>query len=143
MKVKIKRIDKTLPLPEYETKGAVGFDFYSRTDVNIMPKELAYIPLNVVIETPPGYMLALVPRSSTFKKTGLLMANSYGVVDQDFCGENDELLFQVVNLGDQITTVKKGTRIAQGVFKPVGIVTEWVDVEYMENPDRGGIGSTG
>ncbi|MBI2145131.1 dUTP diphosphatase, partial [Candidatus Woesearchaeota archaeon] len=57
MKVKIKRIDKSLPLPQYQTSGSVGFDIYSREDIEIRPREIALIPGNIIVETPQGYML--------------------------------------------------------------------------------------
>ncbi len=66
--VRIKRFDKQVSLPEYKTKGAAAFDLYARTDVKIPPKEFKYVPLNVAIETPPGYFLLLASRSSTHKK---------------------------------------------------------------------------
>ena len=50
MKIKIKRIDTSLPLPRYETKGAVGFDFIAREDTKIAPGEIVLIPSNNIIE---------------------------------------------------------------------------------------------
>ena len=52
MKIRIKRLDRTLPLPQYKTKSAAGFDVYARTTTVIKPKEISYIPLNVVLEIP-------------------------------------------------------------------------------------------
>ncbi|MDH5596602.1 MAG: dUTP diphosphatase, partial [Candidatus Peregrinibacteria bacterium] len=65
MKVKIKRIDKTLPLPIYETGGSVGFDLLAREDITIKPDEITLIPANVIVEVPQGYALILASRSST------------------------------------------------------------------------------
>ena len=73
MKIKIKRIDKTLPMPEYHTKGAVAFDLYSRIDVVIPAKILERLPTNIIVATPKGYMLEIKDRSSTLKKKGLLI----------------------------------------------------------------------
>lgn len=142
MNVKIKRIDKSLPLPKYQTKGAVGFDLYSREAVEIESGKYAVLPSNLIIEIPDGYMLALVSRSSTFKKKGLILPNAVGIVDQDFCGNEDEILIQVYNLSEQKVKIEKGERITQGIFIPVGIA-EWDEVKLMENATRGGIGSTG
>lgn len=141
MRVKIKRVDKTLPLPEYHTEGSVGFDVYSRIDAVIGPKEYGALPNNLVIETPAGYMLALVARSSTFKKKGLILPNAVGIFDQDFCGEEDEMIIQVYNMTDKEVRVERGERIAQGIFVPVAIA-EWDEVEKMKEISRGGIGST-
>ena len=62
MQVKIKRIDNTLPLPEYKTSGSVAFDLYTRIDAEVPPHGFVMIPTNFVIATPPGYMLMLVQR---------------------------------------------------------------------------------
>ena len=63
MKVKIKRIEKDLPLPIYETNGSVGFDILARETTTIKPSDIVLIPGNIVVETPKGYMLAIVSRT--------------------------------------------------------------------------------
>jgi dUTP pyrophosphatase len=141
MKVKIKRIDKCLPLPVYETAGSVGFDLLAREDTVIHPGNIELVPANLVVEVPEGYMLALVSRSSTPRKKGLTKPHSIGVIDQDYCGENDELKIQVYNFTSEPTTVHKGDKIAQGIFVRVDKF-EWNEVEAMGNADRGGFGST-
>lgn len=141
MRIKIKRIDKALPLPEYHTSGAVGFDIYSRIDFTVQPKEYAMIPSNLIIETPKGYMLLMAARSGTFKKKGLILPNAVGIFDQDFCGEKDEMIIQVYNLKDMPAKIERGERIAQGIFVPVEIA-EWMETEKMAENSRGGLGST-
>ena len=89
MDLKIKLVDPTLPLPQYQTAGSVGFDLYARKDTVIEPQSLGLIPLNIVSQVPVGYMLLVVPRSSTPKKKGLLIPHGIGVIDQDYCGEED------------------------------------------------------
>lgn len=140
MKIRIKRIDKSLPLPEYHTSGAVAFDLYSRIDITIKPKSLERLPTNVIIATPKGYMLEIKDRSSTLKKKGLLV--STGFIDNDYCGESDEILLQVYNLTDNDVIVEKGERLGQGVFIKVDIA-DWEEVETMDEISRGGFGSTG
>lgn len=143
VKVRIKRVDKDLPLPVYQTKGAVGFDLYIRVTTEIQPGSLAKLPCNVVIETPNGYVCVVASRSSTPFKKGLLFPHGIGVVDQDYCGENDEFLVPVYNFTDKIVTVERGERIAQGIFMRVE-QAEWEEIETMEhNKTRGGFGSTG
>ena len=117
MKVKIKRIDKSLPLPEYHTSGAVAFDLYSRIDAVIKPKTLERLPTNIIIEIPIGYMLEIKDRSSTLKKKGLLISTGY--IDNDFHGESDEILLQVYNLTENDVIIEKGERLGQGVFVKV------------------------
>ncbi len=140
MKVKIKRIDKTLPLPQYQTSGAVAFDLYSRVDIVIAPKTLERLPTNIIVATPKGYMLQIKDRSSTLKKKGLLA--SVGYIDNDYCGETDEILLQVYNMTDAAVAVEKGERLGQGAFVKVE-VGEWEEVDNMDKNSRGGFGTTG
>lgn len=141
-KVKIKRIDKALPLPVYETNGSVGFDLLSREDLTIDPGEIKLVPANVVVEIPKGYMLMLASRSSTPRKKGLTKPHGIGVIDQDYCGEQDELKIQVYNFTQEPTQVNKGDKIAQGVFVRVDQL-QFQEVDSMNhNQDRGGFGST-
>jgi len=139
--LKIKRFDKEIPLPEFKTEGAAAFDLCARIAVEIMPRSIGYIPLNVVIEVPKGYFLILVARSSTHKK-GLWMANGIGILDPDFSGDEDEPKAVYYNFTDNPVVVEKGERIAQGlVIKREDI--EWQEVDKMENKTRGGFGTTG
>jgi dUTP pyrophosphatase len=140
MKIKIKRVDNTLPLPEYQTSGAVAFDLYSRIDASIPAKTLDRLPTNVIIEIPKGYMLQIKDRSSTMKKKGLLVTTGY--IDNDYHGELDEILLQVYNLTDSEVKIEKGERIGQGAFVRVDIA-EWEEVDKMKEESRGGFGSTG
>jgi dUTP pyrophosphatase len=139
--VNIKRIDTSLPLPTYATAGSVGFDLFCREEIEVAPRTLGFIPANVIVQTPPGYMLLLTLRSSTPRRKGLLIPNGVGVIDQDYCGEGDELIVQVYNFGDEVVTVKRGERIAQGIFLPV-MHASWNEVDEL-GKGRGGFGSTG
>lgn len=141
MKVRIKRIDKTLPLPKYESSGAVAFDVLARETLVIEPHTIGRVPVNIIVEIPKGYMLLLKDRSSTAKKKGLLC--TVGYIDQDFCGENDEILLQFYNFQEVPVTIERAERLGQAAFVPIEIA-EWEEVETMEyNKARGGFGSTG
>jgi len=142
MKVDIRRIDPSLPLPPYSTNGAVAFDVITRVTTIVQPGEIALIPGNVIVKIPEGYALLLFPRSSMPKKKGLTFPHSAGVIDQDFHGENDELLVQVHNISKEPVTVERGERIAQGVFVQIG-KAEWNEVEGHGAETRGGFGTTG
>lgn len=142
MKVKVKRIDEKLPLPIYETEGSVGFDFICRENITIEPNNLALIPANVIVETPPGYALIVALRSSTPKKSGLLMPHGIGIIDQDYCGPEDEVLIQVYNFRSESVKIKRGDKIAQGVFIKVDQAT-WSEPAKIDRETRGGFGSTG
>ena len=141
MKAKIKRIEKDLPLPIYETSGSVGFDILARETVKIEPNDIALIPGNIIVEAPKGYMLAIISRSSTPKKKGLTMPHGFGVIDNDYCGENDEIKIQVQNFTKNTTTVTRGEKIAQGVFVKVDVF-KWEEVDTISDTSRGGFGST-
>lgn len=142
LKIKIKRIDKGLPIPIYQTPGSVGFDFLARTKTTIKPKKLAKIPANLIIQTPPGYMLMVASRGSTPFKKGLMLPHGVGIGDQDFCGENDEYQIPVYNFTSKKVIVERGERIAQGIFVRVdqAIFTE---VNKIASKSRGSFGSTG
>jgi len=141
MKIRIKRFDKSLPLSEYKTSGAAAFDLTARIDIQILPREVGYIPLNIACETPDGYFLLLVARSSTHKK-GLILANGIGIGDPDFVGDKDEYVAAYLNFTDNIVTIKAGERIAQGMFVKFE-KAEWDEVDSLGNKTRGGFGSTG
>ncbi len=143
MKVKIKRVDKELPLPVYQTSGSVGCDLVARIDTLILAKSLGKIPANVIIETPKGFMFMIASRGSTPFKKGLLPPHGIGVGDQDFCGPDDEYQIPVYNFTDRDVEIKRGERVAQGIFVPIEVV-EWQEVDSMNhNKTRGGFGSTG
>lgn len=142
MKVKIKRIDKTLPLPIYETRGSVGFDLLARESVTIPPQSIELIPANVIIEVPSGYALILASRSSTPKRHGLTKPHGIGVIDQDYCGPQDEIKIQMMNFKDKSVTIGRGTKIAQGLFVKTDQL-EFEEIEEVSNESRGGFGSTG
>lgn len=142
MKVKIKRIDKTLPLPIYKTAGAVAFDLILREDAIINPGEIKRMPCNVVVDIPEGYMLMLAPRSSMpYKKPGLIQANSIGVIDQDYCGPSDELKFSAYNTSDKPISLSRGETLTQAIFVKIE-KAELVEVDEMDAPNRGGFGTT-
>lgn len=141
MKIKIFRIDKTLPLPVYETEGAVGFDLIAREDSEIPAGEIRLIPANVIVETPPGYALLITSRSSTPRKKGLTQPHGLGVIDQDYCGPEDEIKIQVHNFKNETAYVERGEKIAQGVFVKCECA-EFEEIEAVKNNTRGGFGST-
>lgn len=141
-RVRVYRIDKRLPLPEYRTDGALGFDLYVRMDKEIAPRTVARIPCNVIVELPAGYGLLLLARSS-LPLRGLCIPHGVGLIDRDYCGPLDEINLQVLNFTDRPVLVKRGERLAQAVLVPM--VRARLD-ELDEAPaaqSRGGFGSTG
>lgn len=141
-KVYIKRINKELPMPKYETMGSVGIDLYCRESDIIDPKQWALLPLNIVAVSEGQNFIAILPRSSTFRKTGLLLANSMGVVDKDYCGGDDEIMAFVYNTTDEIVEINSGDRLFQALILNVE-QCEIVEVEKAPSfNSRGGFGST-
>lgn len=143
MQINITKIHPGAQIPKYETSGSVGFDLAAIEHTSIAPGELKLIRTGLVVKTPRGYMLNLIPRSSTFKKFGLIMPHSLGVIDQDYCGPEDELLIQVLNLATLTSNVYTGDKIAQGVFTKISKakweISQEVDASISS---RNGFGST-
>lgn len=142
MRLKIKRLDPAVGLPQPATGHAAGFDLASAVDMEIPPRSIRLVGTGLVIAVPNGYFLGIFARSSTPLKKGLMVANGVGVVDADYCGPADEIKIQLLNLTDAPVTINRGDRLAQGIVLPFPRV-EWDEVAEMEVPTRGGFGSTG
>jgi len=131
-----------VPLPSYQTDGAAGFDLAASADLTIGPGEVALVPTGLVIEVPAGHFLGVFARSSTPLKRGLMVANGVGIVDSDYCGPEDEIRVQVLNITQAAVEVRRGDRLAQGVILPYVRAT-WQETDSPSRPSRGGFGSTG
>ncbi len=143
MKVEVYRLVENAKLPQKSTEGSVGYDIFAVEDVEVKPGEFKLIRTGLVVKSECPFAVFLFPRSSLFKAKGLIMANSVGVIDFDYCGEGDEVKVPVVNIGDRVAVVKAGEKVAQMVFLYVGS-PEIVEVrEVPQRSSRGGFGSTG
>ena len=91
MRLRIRRLDSTIPLPTYGTDEAAGFDLAASHDLTVEPRRIALVRTGLVIEVPPGHCLAILARSSTPLKRGLMVANGVGIVDPDYSGPDDEV----------------------------------------------------
>ncbi len=140
-KVEIKRFDKSIPLPEYKTAGAAGFDLAARETTVIKSGEVGYIPLNIAVATPKDHVLLIAARGSTHK-LGLMPVHGVGIGDPDFRGDNDEYKAPLFNFTKKSVTIEKGTRIAQGIFVKF-TQAAWKEVKKMKAKTRGGFGTTG
>lgn len=116
-------------------------DLRAGVTVKIEAGHYMEIPLGAAIELPKGYEAIVAPRSSLFKHTGLLMANSIGVIDESYKGEKDEWHF--LAFATRNTVIVEGERICQ--FRIIKhqpkYSLKWV--KHLGNKSRGGIGSTG
>jgi dUTP pyrophosphatase len=142
MRLKIKRLDPTVPLPSYGTEESAGFDLAAAHDLTIPPRTIALVRTGLVIEVPSGHFLAIFARSSTPLKRGLIVSNGVGVIDPDYSGPSDEVMIQVLNVTDREVPVTRGDRLAQGIILPAPRVS-WNEVEEIRAVTRGGFGATG
>lgn len=175
LKIKIKRINKNLSLPEVIDKGdwvdlraaetvhlnAPQASTLKRYKVNGKEEnhrnvefDSKLIGLGVAIQLPAGFEAVTLSRSSGYKNFGIILANSEGVIDQPYCGDNDEWKFNAIALRD--TTISEGDRICQFRIQLSQKATVWqklkwlfssgiqiVEVDKLDGPNRGGIGTTG
>ena len=139
---KIKLVDPTLPLPKYQTEGSAAFDLYAREETIFQPGEFKAIPLNICLKIPPAHVAIIAPRSSLYRKHGLIMVNSIGVIDEDYCGDNDEYGIPLFNLTGNEQKIEKGERICQVLLFPITKL-DFTQVSQMTDASRGGFGSTG
>ncbi len=116
-------------------------DLRAAEDVILRKGDLKYISLGVSMELPTGYEAHVAPRSSTPKNFGIICANSFGIIDNSFCGDNDIWAFPAYAIRD--TEIKKGDRICQFRLVKNQEQIEFEEVEELGNSDRGGWGSTG
>ncbi|MCA1584907.1 MAG: dUTP diphosphatase [Acidobacteria bacterium] len=142
MRLRIKRLDPRVPLPAYASTDAAAFDLASAQDVDVPPGAIRLIGTGLIVEVPRGHFLAIFARSSTPFKRGLVVANGVGVLDPDYCGPDDELKVQVLNVTAAPVRVSRGDRLGQGIVLPAPRV-EWEEVDEMTGATRGGFGSTG
>ncbi len=140
MDVRFTRLDPQVPVPEFKTPGAVGFDIAVREGGVLAPGERRLFKTGLVVCVPEGYGLFLFPRSSNAKK-GVTFGNAVGVIDQDFCGPEDEIRLALHNIGTEPYTVEAYERIGQGVFLPI-LKPTFVE-GAMDAQNRGGFGTTG
>jgi dUTP pyrophosphatase len=115
-------------------------DLRCAADTTIKAGNYLVIPLGVSIKLPTGYTAIIAPRSSTFKKYGILMANSIGVVDESYCGDNDIWGFPAYATKDIL--IPANERICQFTIIKKNNMTLNV-VDKLEDTNRGGFGSTG
>ncbi len=142
MTLKITRLSPAVALPAYATVGAAAFDLAASAAVSVPPHAIALVATGLVVEVPAGHFLAILARSSTPLKRGLMVANGMGVVDSDYCGPADEVKIQVINVTDQPVQVAAGDRIAQAMVLAAPHVT-FEETAGASQASRGGFGSTG
>ena len=123
MQIKVKYIRDILEIERFEQGDYI--DLRCGVDVTMEQGEYYQIPLGVAMELPEGYEALVVPRSSTFRKHGILMVNSVGVIDCSYCGPEDEWCFPAYATRD--TVIKKNERICQ--FR---ILKNQPEIEFLQ-----------
>lgn len=160
MDIKIKYFEGATKL-KINSKGNL-IDVYSREDIFIPQFEMRLVHLGFAMELPKSKIAKLYPRSSTFKTWGCMLANSVGIIDETYCGDNDEWLAPLVCIDpkdvmpvpledfDNLlsknqhgTWIKKGDKICQFEIVDAMKMPTFIEVETLGNKDRHGIGSTG
>lgn len=142
MKVKFRRENSDVPIPEYKPDTAAGFDIAALEDTIVPAKEIKYIRTGLYVDIPEGYFMALISRSSTPGRTGLVFPHGLGVIDPTYSGPDDEIKLLVYNSRDEERQINKGERIAQGLIIPAPKI-EWEEADKLSKESRGGFGSTG
>ncbi len=142
MTLTITRLSPDVPMPAYGTAGAAAFDLAAAADLTVPPHGIALVPTGLVVRVPDGHFLAILARSSTPLKRGLMVANGVGVIDSDYCGPADEVKVQVINVTSAPVAVARGDRLAQAMVLAAPRVT-FVETATADGPSRGGFGSTG
>ena len=142
-KIKIKYFD--LDQLYYHKIGKIDkgdwIDLRSAETVELKAGEYKLIPLGVGMVLPDGYEAHVLPRSSTPKNFGVIMANNMGVIDNSYSGDADEWKFPAVAIRD--TVINKGDRIAQFRIVRNQPTLQFEIVDKLNDISRGGIGSTG
>ena len=138
-KIRIKYFNGQTPLEKIQ-KGD-WIDLRANENVYIEAGESALIPLGVAMELPKGYEAHVVPRSSTYKKWHIIQTNSMGVIDETYCGDNDEWKMPVLAI--ETTMIHRGDRVCQFRIMEHQPAIEFETVDELGNADRNGFGSTG
>lgn len=123
------------------SKRSNWIDLRAAETIELKAGDFKLIPLGVAMKLPDGYEAHIAPRSSTFKTWGLIQVNSVGVVDQAYCGNDDQWMMPVYATKDTIINVND--RVCQFRIIENQPEIEFVEVEHMEDESRGGFGSSG
>ena len=141
--IEIERLNKSLPLPKYETSGSAGVDIYANItkNIHILANNREAIPTGIKIKIPEGFEAQIRPRSGLASKHGITVLNSPGTIDSDFRGEIKVILY---NSSKETFIIEHGMRIAQMVIAPI-YKAIFQEAEINNDTERGssGFGSTG
>ena len=140
-KIRIKYFYDDMEKLTYIDGKSDWIDLRAAQDMTIAAGTYVAIPLGIGMKLPVGYEAHVVPRSSTFKNFGLLQTNSMGVIDETYCGDNDQWHFPAYATRD--TVIHKNDRICQFRIMEHQPTIEFTPVEHLADESRGGFGSSG
>lgn len=139
--INIKYLTDSIDKLTYIDGKSDWIDLRAAETVDMEPMEFKLIPLGIAMQLPAGYEAHVIPRSSTFKNFGIIQANSLGLIDESYCGDNDQWYFPAIAL--RKTTIRTNDRICQFRIMKHQPQIEFREVDNLNNESRGGIGSTG
>lgn len=139
--IKIKYFTDKIEKLTYIGGKSDWIDLRAAEDVSLKAGEFKLISLGVALELPQGYEAHILPRSSTFKQFGLIQTNHMGIVDETYCGDNDQWFFPAYAVRD--TQIHINDRICQFRIMEHQPEIQFTEVDRLGHKDRGGFGSTG
>ncbi|MGD9761247.1 MAG: dUTP diphosphatase [Candidatus Izemoplasmatales bacterium] len=137
-----KYLNQDISLPERKTKASAGYDISCAKDTVIKSQSFFFVATGIKAYMPEDEVLQIYPRSSLSFKKQLVLLNSVGIIDSDYYNNPDnegEIMLIMYNYGQDDVLLKKGERIAQGIF----IKYSTVDNDFNNITRLGGLGSTG
>lgn len=141
MKIKVKYFTDKIEKLKYIDGKSDWIDLRAAEDIEMKAGEFSLIPLGVAMELPSGYEAHVVPRSSTFKNFGIIQTNGIGIIDNSYCGNDDEWKMPVIATVN--TQIHVGDRICQFRIVKNQPSIHFETVKEFEQKGRGGFGSTG
>ena len=139
MEVKIKYFSDIEKIKEF--KYGDWIDLRAAEDVELKAGDFKIIKLGIGMKLPYGWEAHVAPRSSTYKNFGIICANSFGIIDNSYCGDEDEWGLPAIALRD--TTIHKNDRICQFRVVEKQPSIDFVEVEHLDKVSRGGFGMSG
>lgn len=142
-KILFKKLDPNVKLPE---RNGAAYDLFLPHDVEIEAGETVRIHLGFAAKLPEGYHALVNMRSSTWQRWGLCLTNQTGIIDNAYCGDNDEWILSVYrpnSFKDYPERIPAGTRLAQFRLEQDCPQLEFEIVDHLNAVSRGGFGSTG
>ena len=139
--IEIKYFSKEIEPLSYIGGKSDWIDLRCAVETVLKQGEMKLIPLGVGMKLPKGYEAHVVPRSSTFKNFGILQANSYGIVDESYSGDDDQWFFPAYAVRD--TVIHVNDRICQFRIFEHQPTLVFQEVDRLDKKNRGGFGSTG